>query len=129
MPRKAKVSKSRPEQGARLRELRLAAGLSQTELARRVGVPQPNIAFWERSEKPPRSDVLPAMAEALGVRVEDLLTSGASAEGLRMRKRGPVGKMQEVFELASRLPRRQQEKIVEWVTAFVAYHEGDAASR
>lgn len=23
-----------------------------------VGVPQPNIAFWERSEKPPRSDVL-----------------------------------------------------------------------
>src|SRR5882762_7020139 len=33
-------------------ELRKAAGLSQYELARYVGVPQANIAFWERSEKP-----------------------------------------------------------------------------
>jgi transcriptional regulator with XRE-family HTH domain len=38
-----------------------------------LGVPQANIAFWERSEKPSRSEVLPKMAEALGVSVEDLL--------------------------------------------------------
>ena len=37
------------------------------------GLPQANIAFWERSEKPPRSDVLPKMAQALGVTVEDLI--------------------------------------------------------
>lgn len=43
MPRKS--TKARPPQGVRLAELRKAAGLSQYELARYVGVPQPNIAF------------------------------------------------------------------------------------
>ena len=52
-------------------------GLEPYELAAYVGVPQANIAFWERSEKPPRSEVLPKMAEALGVSVEDLLNVGA----------------------------------------------------
>lgn len=32
-----------------------------------VGVPQSNITFWQQIEKPPRSDVLPALAEAFGV--------------------------------------------------------------
>ena len=52
------------------------AGLSQYELARYVGVPPANIVFSEHSEKPPRSEVLPKMAEALGVNVEDLLIVG-----------------------------------------------------
>ena len=55
----------------RLAALRKDAGLSQYELARYVGVPQANIAFWERSEKPLRSDVLSKMAQALGVTLED----------------------------------------------------------
>ena len=68
-----KLTKSRPKQGARLAELRKAAGLSQYDLARKVGVPQPNIAFWELSAKPPRSDVLPKLARALGVTLDDLI--------------------------------------------------------
>ena len=71
MPRKS--TKPKPPQGTRLTELRKDGGLSQYELARYVGLPQANIAFLERSEKPPRSDVLPKMAQALGVTVEDLI--------------------------------------------------------
>ena len=59
----------------RLAALRKDAGLSQYEFANYVGVRQANIAFWDRSEKPPRSNVLPKMAQALGVTVEDLLMS------------------------------------------------------
>lgn len=107
-------------------ELRKGAGLSQYELARYVGVPQANIAFWERSEKPPRSDVLPKMAQALGVGVEDLLIVGDENP---MKKKAaksngrPAGKVREIFERVSKLPRRQQEHIVNWVSAYVSHYE------
>jgi transcriptional regulator with XRE-family HTH domain len=118
-----RLTKTRPKQGVRLAELRKAAGLSQYELARMVGVPQANIAFWERSEKPPRSDVLPKMADALGVRVEDLLNESAVTQKLRAGKSKPVGKVRQVFEEVSKLPRRQQDKVVEFVTAFVRHYQ------
>lgn len=111
--------------GNRLAELRKAADLSQYELARYVAVPQPNIAFWEQSQKPPRSDVLPKMAEALGVTVEDLLiVDSPSAKARAAKSNGrPAGKVREVFDRVSKLPRRQQEHIVNWVSAYVSQYE------
>ncbi|OGR15198.1 MAG: hypothetical protein A2341_07150 [Deltaproteobacteria bacterium RIFOXYB12_FULL_58_9] len=117
-----KLSKDRPPQGARLAELRKAAGLSQTELANLIDVPQQNIAYWEQAEKPPRSDVLPRLAEVLGVKVEQLLDVNASLK----RHGGPVGKVRRVFEDVSRLPRRQQEKVVEFVSALVDQYKRSA---
>lgn len=111
-----KLTKPRPRQGARLAALRRAAGVTQAELATLVGESQPNIAYWELSEKPPRSDVLPKMARVLGVSVEELLSSDVVPE----RRHGPVGRMQKIFEEVSRLPRRQQDKVIEFVEAFVA---------
>ena len=124
MPRKS--AKTRPPQGMRLAELRKDAGLSQYELARYVGVPQANIAFWERSEKPPRSQVLPKMAEALGVGVEDLLIIGdekpLKKKSAKTSSR-PAGKVREVFDRVSKLPRRQQEHIVNWVSAYLSHYQ------
>ncbi len=113
-----KLTRNRPKQGERLREFRIAAGLSQYELARLIDEPQPNIAFWELNEKPPRSDVLPKMAEALGVRVEDILGINGTP-----RRGGPAGKVRKLFDQVSKLPRRQQDKVVEFVSAFVNQHK------
>ncbi|MCI0424202.1 MAG: helix-turn-helix domain-containing protein [Acidobacteria bacterium] len=123
MPRKS--TKTRPPQGMKLAELRKAAGLSQYELARYVGVPQANIAFWERSEKPPRSEVLPKMAQALGVTVEDLIVGDEKPLKKKAAKTNsrPAGKVREVFDRVSKLPRRQQEHIVNWVSAYVSHYE------
>ena len=109
-------------QGARLAALRRAAGLTQTELAQLVGESQQNIAFWEQSEKPPRSDVLPKMAKVLGVRIEQIL-EGALPE---TRRAGPVGKVQKIFEEVSTLPRRQQDRVIETVSALVAQYKRGA---
>lgn len=87
------------------------------ELAERIGVPQQNIAYWEQSSKPPRSEVLAALAQTLGVRVESLLHEGNGQAPLR--KGGPQGRLRKVFEEAATLPRRQQEKIAEFVSAFI----------
>jgi hypothetical protein len=75
--------------------------------------------------KPPRSEVLPRMAEALGVTVEDLLIVG---EQKPLKKKAaksnrPAGKVREVFDRVSKLPRRQQEHIVNWVSAYVSHYE------
>lgn len=106
--------------------LREAAGLSQRELARRLDVPQQNIAFWEQSDKPPRSDLLPALSEILGVSLQDLLVVTAAKTASKPRPAaGPAGKMRRVFEEASRLPRRQQEKIAEFVLAYVRQYDSE----
>jgi transcriptional regulator with XRE-family HTH domain len=100
-----------------LRELREAAGLSVRELARQIGEQHTNVLYWESSGNLPRSNVLIPMAEALGVSVEVLLGKPTA------RRTGkPGGKVGVVFEAVSKLPRRQQQKIVEVVEAMVAQH-------
>jgi transcriptional regulator with XRE-family HTH domain len=102
---------------SRLRELREKAGLSGRELARQIGESSTNVSYWERSGQIPRSDVLARMAKALGVTVEVLL-----GEATLRRTVKPGGKVGAVFEAVSKLPRRQQQKIVEVVEAMVAQH-------
>lgn len=124
--RKPKPSKGpRPQQGARLLALRKAAGLTQVELAKFLEVPQANIAFWEWSDKPPRSDLLPKLAKAFGVRLEDLLVSAAPHPIAR--RKGPVGEVQRTFEEVTKLPRKQQRKVLEMVQALVEQYKRKAS--
>lgn len=125
MARAARGARQRPKQAAHLLELRKAAGLTQTELARAIDVPQTTIADWEWSPSPPRADVLPRLALALGVRIEDILAPG-SAKTIAQRP-GPVGEVQQAFERVRRLPRSQQRKIIETVLALVDRYEDQSA--
>jgi|SRR5215831_2573612 len=119
---KRRKERDRPAQGRRLMELRKAAGLSQYELAEMIGEPQPNIAYWELSDKPPRSDVLHKLADVLGVGIPDLLSVNGRTVAVSKSAR-PAGKVRKVFEDVSRLPRRQQEHIVRVVSALVMQYE------
>jgi transcriptional regulator with XRE-family HTH domain len=110
--------KDRPPLGMRLTELRQAAGLTQAQLAERIGVHPSNIGFWELSGTPPRGEVLPKLAHVLGVSVDEFL--GVTPP--KPKKQAAKGRLQLVFESAAKLPRRQQEKIAEFVEAFVAQH-------
>jgi transcriptional regulator with XRE-family HTH domain len=98
-----------------LRRLREASSLSVRELARQIGESHTNVSYWERSGQIPRSDVLAPMAKALGVTVEELLGEE------KPRRATPPGKLGQVFDQVSKLPRRQQDKIVEVVQALVAH--------
>ena len=100
---------------ARLVALRKAAGLSQVELGELVDVSPKTIAYWETSATPPRSDVLPELARALGCRIEELL----GQQPITQRRPGPMGKLQLAFEQARSLPRRQQTLITQFVETLV----------
>jgi len=49
--------------------LRIEQGMTQEELARKVGTPQPNIARLESGRRPPSLALLQRVAEALGTRL------------------------------------------------------------
>lgn len=117
-------SKPRSKQAARLAALRKAAGLSQTELAKAINVSQQTVAYWETSVVPPRSDVLPKMAKALGVRVDEILGDGPINA---VRQPGPVGEVQRTFDEIRKLPRKQQRKIIEMVQALVEQYKRKAS--
>jgi transcriptional regulator with XRE-family HTH domain len=106
----------------RLRALREAAGLSQRDLAARLGIHHSNIGYWERSGQPPRSDLLASMADALGVSIDQVL--GRTTR--RTHAVAPNGRSRLAFQAVSRLPKRQQQKIVEVVEALVAQHAVNA---
>ena len=65
--------------GELLRETRLAAGLSQSELSQRSGLPKPTLSRYENGHVLPSLNTLRQLAEALGVG-EWALLPGCSPE-------------------------------------------------
>jgi XRE family transcriptional regulator, fatty acid utilization regulator len=61
------------ELGRRIRLFRKRLDLSQEELAEAVGCAQAAISAWERAEYSPSSLQMPALADALGIKIDDLL--------------------------------------------------------
>ena len=59
--------------GQRLRALRLAAGLTQADLARRTGIHRPNIARVEAGRHTPSLETLARLAAAIGVKTERVI--------------------------------------------------------
>ena len=56
--------------GQRIQELRKEAGMTQTQLAEKCGIAQPNIARIEAGTYATSIDVLSRIAEALGKKIE-----------------------------------------------------------
>jgi transcriptional regulator with XRE-family HTH domain len=106
--------------GQRLYALREQAGLSQQQLADRLGLTQRAYAHWERHPVALRAEQLLKLAQALNVSVDDLV----GTNGKKKRGTGPAGKMRQLFEAASRLPRSQQQKIAALLEAFIAHNRG-----
>jgi transcriptional regulator with XRE-family HTH domain len=101
--------------GARLHAAREAAGLSQAQVAAKMGVTQTAYGVWERYPVALRPDQIEQLTGILNVTVEYLF----GRDAVRPRGKGPVGKLRQVFEKASQLPRHQQNKVAEFVEAFV----------
>lgn len=101
--------------GARVYAMREAAGLTQQQVAEQLGISQPSYALWERNTVALKPEQIAKLSSILGVRADELLSenNGSSRRG------GPAGRLRQVFEKASQLPRHQQNKVAEFVEAFV----------
>jgi transcriptional regulator with XRE-family HTH domain len=56
--------------GERLQDLRLSAGLSQSQLARAAGIPTGSLKNWEQGLRLPRLDAAYRLAKALGITLD-----------------------------------------------------------
>ena len=101
--------------GERLLAAREALGLSQAQVADKLGITQASYGAWERDPVALRPDQIEKLTDVLNVSVEALFAK----DGGKRRMGGPTGKVRQVFEKVNRLPRHQQSKIVEVVEAFV----------
>lgn len=118
MPAGRPSSRPRTSFGERLVAAREAAGLSQAQVADKLGLTQHAYAYWERHPVALRPEQLARLAEILNASVEGLVHSNGHGK----RGGGPSGKARKLFEAVSHLPRRQQEKIFDILAPFVAEH-------
>ena len=81
--------------GTMIAELRKQHGMTQLELAEKMGVTDKAVSKWERDLSCPDINSLPDLAQILGVTVDDLMQIKKEAEA-------PVSKVSEIVDLAPR---------------------------
>ena len=113
----------RPPFGAHLHALRERAGLSQEQLADKLGIAQRTYSHWERYPVALRHDQLVSLADALGISTAELVGGTPPPK----RGNGPVGRTKRLFDSISRLPRNQQEKVISILEPFVRAHVGHSS--
>lgn len=62
----------------KIREARKAAGITQTELAAKLGVTSGAVSQWEKGLTRPEIGKLKQLADVLKITVDDLLTEGSA---------------------------------------------------
>ncbi len=107
--------------GERIAQARQSAGLSQVQLADKLGVTQQMVGYLERQPVAIRPELLLQLSKALGMSLDELL-----GQPVKPQRGGPSGKMRRLFEAASKLPRGQQEKILAILQPFIREHVGQS---
>jgi len=103
--------------GKRLAELRTLRGLSQRELAERVGVVQVVVSNYEVGKLRITAEAALRFAAALDVPIQQLLETGTLPEIVPQRK--PSRKVLERLEKIEGLPRRKQDAILMTIDHFL----------
>lgn len=104
--------------GKRLTTLRLEAGLSQSQLARKAGFGEMLVSRWERGKHSPSATNVGLLAHALGCSVADFYVNGEESEP------GTSGDDDEeddraLREIAAELIARQQDDLASALLARV----------
>lgn len=81
--------------GARLSMLRRGAGMSQQELAGRLGVSPSTVGMYEQSRREPPCETVVALAKIFHVSTDFLLTGRAAGSDERQTLRACVGSLLE----------------------------------
>ncbi len=103
--------------GERIRELRKARGMTQSELAGRLGVTQALIASYESARRSVPLRKLCLLAEALGVSIEDCIGRAAPRQ---RRKPGPPSQIERKLMELEKLPRSEQQFVIRMLDSALA---------
>jgi transcriptional regulator with XRE-family HTH domain len=117
------TTKPRTGFGQCLTDARERAGLTQQQLAEKLGTSQRAVAHWERDPVALRPDQIAALADILNVTTDYLVGRPVKQPAAK----GPPGKLRLAFERAHKLPRHEQNQIVKFVEAYVSQYASKAS--
>ena len=111
------------EIGARVAALRARAGLTQGDVAERLGMSQRLLSYYEREASDIPASMLVPLADVLGVEVcwllgiagERVPPKDRCALNVAGKKPGPKGYLQERFEAVREMPRKDQQFVVKFL--------------
>jgi len=112
--------------GDRIARLRKSSGLTQTEIAKAVGLSQAVISLYERGQGEPAGSVVAKFARALGVSTEVLLgvKKGKPINGMDPRTRT----LWRRFQKLQLLPERDQRAVIRLLQSLVKSKTGRETS-
>ncbi len=102
--------------GSRIAQLRKGLGLTQVQLAEALGISQQMVASYEVGRRRIPVSMLPSLAHALAVPVDDLLGHATKTRA----KRGPASQLQRSIERISELPKQKQRFVIEMLETVLA---------
>jgi transcriptional regulator with XRE-family HTH domain len=94
---------------------RVAKGLSQNQLAAKLGMTRARIAYYERASLNPSLEVVEKIAAFFGVTVGELLNDTAKTA----RKPGPPSQFVQLADRLDRLPRSQQKAVATMLEGYL----------
>lgn len=101
--------------GQRLARLRRERGLTQVDLAQRLGVAQPVVSDYERGELRLHGELIIKLSDILGVSSEEILGLKKTPSNGALRNRRLLQRLQRI----ERLPRRDQQALLRTIDRFL----------
>jgi transcriptional regulator with XRE-family HTH domain len=107
------------ELGSRIAQARKQQGITQVQLSATLGIAQQTLAHYEGGRLRLPASLLPRLAQALQVAVQDLLGHQPSS-GKGAAKRGPASRLEQQVEQIAQLPRAKQRFVIEMLDTVLA---------
>ena len=102
--------------GERLAGLRKAADFTQNELAAGLAISQRMVAYYESPGAAPPANLLPQIAAALGVSIDDLFGMGAKR---RLVKQDGDSRLRRRLLAIEKLDGAQKRQVLQVIDAFI----------
>ena len=124
------------ELGKKIRQLRFKAGMTQEQLAERLGIGPQSVSKWENAVAMPDITLLPALAEVFGVSIDDLFDLTVEQRLNRIENRMDVEAElpQDIFMeyeefLKTQINDEQYKKRATELMAYLYWHRMNAAAQ
>lgn len=110
--------------GERIAHARKERGMTQAQLADQLGIAQQTLGHYEVARARIAADLLPKLAEALDVSLDELLKGEPTVR--IPGKRGPASRLEQQLDAITRLPKAKQKMVSELIDSVIVKTEMEA---
>lgn len=112
------------ELGERIAAARKERGMTQQQLAEQLGIAQQTLGHYEVARARIAADLLPKLAEALDVSLDELLVGHPTVR--LPGKRGPASRLEQQIDAITQLPKAKQKMVAEMIDSVIVKAQMEA---